>query len=111
MATFREEADDKVWKAISDRKRRAIIDSLVYGPKLTGEIVDLFPAAARTGVMKHIGILENANLITVRRAGRLRWNHLNSKPIQQVYTRWVSKHVEGVTASAARLKKLSETRE
>ena len=110
MATYKIANEDKVWKAISDRKRRIIIDALAEGPKSTGEIIDLFPASARTGVMKHIGILEDAELITVEREGRTRWNHLNKKPIRQIYTSWVSKHLDGVIASAVRLKKIAETK-
>jgi uncharacterized protein YndB with AHSA1/START domain len=40
--------------------------------------------------MKHLGILEKANLITVKRDGKFRWNHLNPMPIQQTYEQWVS---------------------
>ena len=35
--------------------------------------------------MKHLGILQQAGLVVVRRVGRERWNHLNAVPIQQVY--------------------------
>jgi uncharacterized protein YndB with AHSA1/START domain len=40
--------------------------------------------------MKHLGILEKANLITVKREGKFRWNYLNTMPIQQTYEQWVS---------------------
>jgi DNA-binding transcriptional ArsR family regulator len=60
--------------------------------------------------MKHLGVLEAAGLLVVRREGRQRWNHLNPVPIQRVCDRWVSRHVRGLARSADRLKALVEAR-
>jgi DNA-binding transcriptional ArsR family regulator len=106
--TLVSKSEDRVWKAVCERKRRRIIDVLAEGPKSTGEIIDLFPSLGRTGVMKHIGILEDADLIIVRREGRTRWNYLNPKPLDQVCSGWVDKHVAGIAASVERLKRLAE---
>jgi DNA-binding transcriptional ArsR family regulator len=104
------ETDDLVWKALSDRKRRMILEVLASGPKLTGELVDQFSSIGRTAVLKHIDILQDAQLITFRREGRRRWNYLNPDPIQSVCTVWVARHVGRVTSSIARLQALAETR-
>ncbi len=101
-------SEDRIWKAVCERKRRRIIDVLAEGPKSTGEIIDLFPSTGRTGVMKHIGILEDAGLIIVRREGRTRWNYLNPKPLGEVCSGWVDKHVAGIATSVARLKQLAD---
>ncbi|MGH9949968.1 MAG: ArsR/SmtB family transcription factor, partial [Pyrinomonadaceae bacterium] len=45
---------DPVWKALSDPTRRAILDLLRKGPKITTEIVEAFPDMTRQAVMKHI---------------------------------------------------------
>ena len=37
------EDHDPIWKALSDRTRRAILDMLRQGPKQTTEIVENFP--------------------------------------------------------------------
>ncbi len=108
MVTQYSAAEDEVWKAIADGKRRKIVDALANGRKSTGEIVDLFPSAARTGILKHIGILEKADLIVVMREGRVRWNYLNPAPLKRACNPWVRKHVEGISSSVARLKKLAE---
>ena len=80
-----------IWKALSDPTRRSILSSLKKAPKTTGEISDSFKKnLSRYAVMKHLGILEKANLITVKREGKFRWNHLNTMPIQQTYEQWVS---------------------
>ncbi len=83
-----------IWKALSDPTRRSILSSLKEGPKTTGEISESFKNLSRYAVMKHLGILEKANLITVKREGKFRWNHLNTMPIQQTYEQWVSNLVQ-----------------
>jgi uncharacterized protein YndB with AHSA1/START domain len=39
--------------------------------------------------MKHLAILERAELIVVGRRGRERWNYLNAIPLQRIYERWL----------------------
>lgn len=94
---------DQVWKALADPTRRAILDVLAEGPRTTGALVERFSDLCRTAVMKHLGLLEAAGLVVVRRAGRARWNHLNPMPIQRIHDRWVSRHVRGVAAALSRL--------
>ena len=38
--------------------------------------------------MKHLKVLEGADLVTVRRSGRFKHHYLNAVPIQQVMDRW-----------------------
>ena len=104
---------DLVWKALADPTRRAILDLLAKAPSTTGDVCAHFARAryggiGRTGVMKHLDVLEAANLVLVRREGRQRWNHLNPVPIQRVCDRWVSRHVRDLASSANRLKDLVE---
>lgn len=102
------ENTDLVWRALADANRRAVLDLLAAGPKTTGDIVKKFPGLCRTGVMKHLDLLESANLLVVRREGRLRWNYLNPVPIQRVCDRWVSRHVQHMASAVGRLKDLVE---
>lgn len=108
MVTYNIETNDSIWKAISDSKRRVILDTLSSRPHTTGQLVELFPTIGRTAVLKHIGILEGAELIRVKREGRVRWNYINIAPLQAVCSGWLLKHVEGIASSAERLKTLSE---
>jgi DNA-binding transcriptional ArsR family regulator len=85
---------DRVWKALADETRRAILDCLRDGPKKTTEIVERFPGLTRFGVMKHIQVLRDAGLINTREEGRSCVNSLNAVPIRQIYERWVSKFAE-----------------
>ncbi len=58
----------------------------------------------RFGVMKHLGVLEEAGLISTRRHGREKLHFLNPVPIQQVYDRWVSKFSQPWSAGLTQLK-------
>jgi len=107
--TYIDHAEDLIWKALADGKRRRILEALAPGPKLTGDLVELFPSIGRTGVLRHIGLLTEADLIRVRAEGRKRWNYLNSDPINRVCTSWVSRHIDGISSSVARLKDLAES--
>ena len=79
-----------IWKALSDPTRRSILSALRNAPQTTGQLSASFKNLSRYAIMKHLGILEKANLITVKREGKFRWNHLNTMPIQQTYEQWVS---------------------
>jgi len=81
---------DPIWKALSDPTRRKILDLLNERPRTTGELAESF-SLSRFAVMKHLGVLEGAGLIGVRREGRERWNHLNAQPLTRMYDRWLSR--------------------
>ncbi len=108
MVTCYSEVDDRVWKALADGKRRKILDTLKQDRKSTGEIVSLFPNLGRTSVLKHIKVLEDVNLITVHREGRVRWNYANPLPIEKTCSPWIEKQIEGLVSSILQLKTLAE---
>ncbi len=100
---------DRVWRALADPTRRSLLDVLARRPHTTAELVERFPDLCRTGVMKHLDVLEEAGLLMVRREGRVRWNRMNAMPIQRIYDRWVSKHVRGMASAASRFKEHVES--
>ncbi len=102
--------DDDVWKALSDRTRRGVVDVLAERAHTTGELVDAFPDLSRTAVMKHLDVLEAAGLLIVTREGRLRWNTLNVAPLQRIFDAWVSPRAAGLAAAGHRLKQHVESR-
>ena len=99
---------DNVWKALSDPTRRAILDLLRDGPKLTSEIVEQFPDLSRFGVMKHMDVLREAGLINTRAEGRKRINSLNATPLRQIIERWISKYEAYWTNTLLRVKDAAE---
>jgi DNA-binding transcriptional ArsR family regulator len=99
---------DPVWKALSDSTRRAILDFLRAGPRSTTEIVESFPQLSRFGVMKHLDVLRQADLVSTREAGRQRVNSLNVVPIRQIYERWVTPFQELWAGELLRIKEFAE---
>ncbi len=81
---------EKIFKALSDRSRRKILDSLKNNPGMNvNELTELF-SFSRYAVMKHIKILEEANLLVAEKQGRQKKLYLNAFPIRTIYDRWIS---------------------
>jgi DNA-binding transcriptional ArsR family regulator len=102
------EADDLVYKALGDSRRRAILDLLRPSPRTTGEIIERFPELDRCTVMQHIGVLERAGLVIASRRGRERWNYLNPLPIKRIHDRWIGRYAAGAVNLLTRLKEVVE---
>jgi DNA-binding transcriptional ArsR family regulator/uncharacterized protein YndB with AHSA1/START domain len=98
-----------VWRALSHPVRRQILDTLRRGPRTTGELALAFPALSRFAVMQHLGVLERASLVLVRREGRRRHNFLNAVPLQRMYERWVSRYAGHAAAELLRITRAVET--
>ncbi len=99
---------DVIWRALSDPTRRTLLDRLRTGPKTTGDLVASVHGMSRFGVMKHLGVLVDAGLVTARKEGRQRWNHLNAVPLKLVFDRWVSKYEDQWADALIRLKNTAE---
>jgi DNA-binding transcriptional ArsR family regulator len=101
-----DDADDLVFKALADARRRQILDLLKAAPRTTGELCDHFEASLdRCTVMQHIGVLERAGLVIARREGRTRWNHLNVGPFIDVHDRWIGPYAKDAVGLLARLRR------
>ncbi len=96
--------DDLVFRALADPTRRLLLDLLFQRDGRTlGELereVDM----TRFGVMKHLRVLEEADLVTTRRHGREKHHFLNPVPIRLIHDRWIGKYTEHGVAMLADLK-------
>lgn len=99
-----EQANDRIFKALAAETRRAILDALKDDPQTTGALCARFPALDRCTVMQHLKVLEEADLVIVRREGRVRWNHLNPLPIKHIHDRWIGPYAARSVAMLDRLK-------
>jgi len=54
--------------------------------------------------MQHLGVLEKAGLVIVKRQGRQRWNSINPLPIKEIYDRWISRYATHAIDILARMK-------
>lgn len=96
--------DDSVFKALAHPRRRQLLDRLKDGPKTTGMLCEAYDDMDRCTVMQHLKVLEEADLVVVRREGRERWNHLNALPIKQIHDRWISEYAIHAMTILDRLK-------
>jgi uncharacterized protein YndB with AHSA1/START domain len=101
---------DPVFKALADPTRRTLLDALFEedGQTLT-ELEGRLPMT-RFGVMKHLRVLQEANLVATKRRGREKLHFLNPVPIRLVHDRWVSKYAEPWAAALSGLKHTLEDR-
>ncbi|GAC1351459.1 MAG: SRPBCC domain-containing protein [Polyangiales bacterium] len=98
-----------MFKALADPSRRLLLDKLFKRDGQTlGALEEHLPAMTRFGVMKHLGVLEDAGLITTRKVGREKLHYLNPVPIRQVFDRWTSKYAKPFTRALVDLKKQLE---
>jgi DNA-binding transcriptional ArsR family regulator len=84
---------DKVFKALADETRRAILDRLYEKSGQTlGELYEAYiETMSRQAVMKHLRILEDANLVATVWSGREKKHYLNPIPINAIQDRWIKK--------------------
>lgn len=98
-----------LFKSLGHPIRRKILDLLKESPKTTGELIDFFPEVSRYAIMKHLAMLEEGNLVVVRREGKYRLNFLNAVPLQEMHQRWVSKYMESSARSLLNLRNIVDT--
>jgi uncharacterized protein YndB with AHSA1/START domain len=99
---------DVVFRALADPTRRSLLDELFRQDGQTLSALERRLPMTRFGVMKHLRVLEEANLVTTRRRGREKLHFLNPVPIRLVHDRWVSKYAEPWAATLSGLKKRLE---
>jgi uncharacterized protein YndB with AHSA1/START domain len=93
------------FRALADPSRRLLLDRLFERDGQTlGELTTWLPGMTRFGVMRHLGVLEEAGLITTRKAGREKRHYLNRVPIRLIHDRWISKYAEAVTGTLSAMK-------
>jgi len=99
---------DTLFAALAHPQRRLILDLLRAKPGMT--TADLTPHLGLSGVgtLKHVAVLERANLIVSRTQGRQRHLFFNIMPIQLVYDLWTDEYAQFWASRVADLKDLLE---
>ena len=100
---------DAVFKALSDPTRRQLLDTLRDRGGLTLTELEQGLGMTRFGVMKHLKVLEEANLVLTRRDGRFKYHYLNALPIQEVADRWMAPYAKPLARFALNLKNALES--
>jgi DNA-binding transcriptional ArsR family regulator len=82
---------DEVFRALADGSRRELLDRLrADNGQTLGDLCDRLNMT-RQAVSKHLGILEEANLIATVKRGREKLHYLNAVPIHEIGERWIGK--------------------
>jgi uncharacterized protein YndB with AHSA1/START domain len=98
-----------VFRALADPGRRVLLDRLFERDGQTlGELCVALPEMTRFGVMKHLGVLEAADLVTTQKVGREKRHFLNPVPIRLAHDRWIGKFAEPVVGAMSYLKRTLE---
>lgn len=90
MVKYQSEALDRVFSALADPTRRAIIARLASGPVSVGELARPF-AISLPAISRHLRTLEDAGLLVQRRDGRVRRCILVTSPLDDV-AEWIEAH-------------------
>lgn len=81
---------DAVFAALGSEPRRRILDILKKEPGANVNRVAEFFDFGRIAVMKHLAVLEGANLVVSEKVGRERQLWFNPVPIHMIYDRWTT---------------------
>jgi DNA-binding transcriptional ArsR family regulator len=96
--------DDRVFKALADPTRRFLLDLLFERDGRTLTELESELEMTRFGVMKHLRVLEEADLVITRRSGREKLHFLNPVPIRLIHDRWIGKYQERQVSALTELK-------
>lgn len=71
------------WSALADPHRRTVLELLRERPRPVGEIVERL-GLSQPGTSKHLRVLRNAGLVTVRVDAQRRVYQLNGGPLEEL---------------------------
>lgn len=79
------------FSAVADPTRRAMLDMLVERERPAGDLVSAFPGISQPAVSKHLKVLREAGLVSVRVHAQQRIYHLQPKALADLDA-WVAKY-------------------
>lgn len=101
---------DTILQALGNESRRRMLDIVKDEPGISvGALAKEFDVS-RIAVMKHLAVLEDANLIVSEKDGRLRRLYFNVVPIQMIHERWTTEYSAYWAGQVTRIKYLAEAR-
>jgi DNA-binding transcriptional ArsR family regulator len=78
---------DRTFSALSDPTRRHILERLALGPATVSELAQPFEISL-PGLLKHVRILEEADLVITEKQGRTRTCRLGMEPLDDA-AQWI----------------------
>jgi DNA-binding transcriptional ArsR family regulator len=80
---------DRVFHALADPTRRAVLERLSKGSASVGELAEPFPMALPS-FMQHLNVLEKSALVFSQKTGRVRTYRLAPEPLKDA-EHWMAK--------------------
>ena len=93
-----------MFKALADPTRRHLLDLLFERDGRTLTELESGLEMTRFGVMKHLKVLEEAELVVTLKKGREKLHYLNPVPIRLIHDRWIDKYTERQVTALVDLK-------
>jgi DNA-binding transcriptional ArsR family regulator len=81
---------DASFAALSDPTRRGVLEQLGRGDASITDLADKFHMTL-TGMKKHVGVLEDAGLVTTEKVGRVRTCKLGVRRLEEEMT-WMAEY-------------------
>ena len=101
---------DAVFQALGNAQRRCMLDYVKNHPGCSvGQVASGFDVS-RVAVMRHLAVLEDAQLIISDKRGRTRHLYMNAVPIQMIHDRWTSEYSALWAGRTLDIKYLAEQR-
>lgn len=81
---------DASFAALADVTRRGILEQLGRGEASISELAERFEMTL-TGMKKHVGVLEDAELVITEKVGRVRTCRVGTRRLEEVAT-WIDRY-------------------
>ena len=89
MVQYYETRLDASFAALSDATRRGVLEQLGQADASITDLAEKF-GMTLTGIKKHVGVLEQAGLVTTEKVGRVRTCKLGPRRLEEE-TKWIER--------------------
>jgi DNA-binding transcriptional ArsR family regulator len=90
MVQYAQARLDASFAALSDATRRGVLEQLGHSDASITDLAGKFHMTL-TGMKKHVGVLEQAGLVTTKKVGRVRTCRLGSRRLEEE-TAWIERY-------------------
>jgi DNA-binding transcriptional ArsR family regulator len=90
MVQYARESLDASFAALSDSTRRGVLKQLGRSEASITDLAERFQMTL-TGMKKHVGVLEQAGLVTTKKVGRVRTCTIGSRRLEEV-AEWIEEY-------------------
>src|SRR5579871_3797761 len=90
MVQYSQTRFDTSFAALSDATRRGVLEQLVRGDASISDLAEKFHMTL-TGMKKHVGVLEQAGLVTTEKVGRVRTCRLGKRRLEEEMA-WIERY-------------------